>query len=64
MLNMNNKICYYIFMMLLLSVSYAFGQNYNQDKTALTNFLVRMYENTPFDGVKAVEIMIMHILCQ
>ncbi len=42
-------------MMLLLSVSYAFGQNYNQDKTALTNFLVRMYENTPFDGVKAVE---------
>lgn len=55
MLNMNNKICYYIFIMLLLSVSYAFGQNYNQDKTALANFLVRMYENAPFDGVKAVE---------
>lgn len=32
-----------------------FAQSYNQDKTALTNFLVRMYENAPFDGVKAVE---------
>lgn len=31
------------------------GQGYNQGKTALTNFLVRMYENAPFDGVKAVE---------
>ena len=33
----------------------AFSQSYNQEKTALTNFLVRMYENAPFDGVKAVE---------
>lgn len=32
-----------------------FAQSYNQEKTALTNFLVRMYENAPFDGVKAVE---------
>lgn len=32
-----------------------FGQSYNQEKTALTNFLVRLYENAPFDGVKAVE---------
>lgn len=31
------------------------AQSYNQEKTALTNFLVRMYENAPFDGVKAVE---------
>ena len=31
------------------------AQNYNQDKTALANFLVRMYENIPFEGVKAVE---------
>lgn len=31
------------------------AQSYNQKKTALTNFLVRMYENAPFDGVKAVE---------
>lgn len=32
-----------------------FAQSYNQEKTALANFLVRMYENAPFDGVKAVE---------
>lgn len=31
------------------------AQNYNQEKTALTNFLVRMYENAPFEGVRAVE---------
>lgn len=31
------------------------AQSYNQERTALTNFLVRMYENAPFDGVKAVE---------
>ena len=33
----------------------SFAQSYNQEKTALANFLVRMYENAPFDGVKAVE---------
>lgn len=32
-----------------------YAQSYNAEKTALTNFLVRMYENAPFDGVKAVE---------
>lgn len=35
--------------------SAALAQSYNQDRTALSNFLVRMYENAPFDGVKAVE---------
>lgn len=39
----------------LLITLCAFSQSYNQEKTALTNFLVRMYENAPFDGVKAVE---------
>lgn len=33
----------------------AYAQSYNQERTALTNFLVRMYENAPFDGVKAIE---------
>ena len=32
-----------------------FSQNYNQERTALSNFLIRMYESSPFDGVKAVE---------
>lgn len=31
------------------------AQSYNAEKTALTNFLVRMYEDAPFDGVKAIE---------
>lgn len=31
------------------------AQSYNQERTALANFLVRMYESAPFDGVRAVE---------
>ena len=33
----------------------SFAQEYNQDKTSLARFLVRMYENTPFEGVKVVD---------
>lgn len=33
----------------------AHAQCYNHERTALTNFLVRMYESAPFDGVRAVE---------
>lgn len=33
----------------------SFSQSYNAERTALTNFLIRLYENAPFDGVKAVE---------
>ena len=32
-----------------------FGQGYNTEKTAFTNFLIRMYENAPFEGVRAVD---------
>ena len=32
-----------------------FAQSYNHERTALINFLVRMYESAPFDGVRAVE---------
>lgn len=35
--------------------STSIAQSYNAEKVALANFLVRMYENAPFDGVKAVE---------
>ena len=31
------------------------AQGYNTEKTALTNFLGRMYENAPFEGVRAVD---------
>ncbi len=32
-----------------------FAQNYSQERTALANFLMRMYENAPFDGVRVVD---------
>lgn len=46
-----------IFLVIVMFIPFlnSFAQSYNQEKTALTNFLVRMYENAPFDGVKAVE---------
>lgn len=30
------------------------AQSYNSEKVALTNFLVRMYNNAPFEGVRIV----------
>ena len=32
-----------------------FAQSYNSDKVAFTNFLVRMYNNAPFEGVRVVD---------
>ena len=43
------------FAALSMLIPSGFSQNYNQERTALTNFLIRMYENSPFDGVRAVE---------
>lgn len=30
------------------------AQGYSSDKVAFTNFLIRMYNNAPFEGVRAV----------
>lgn len=30
------------------------AQSYNSDRVSFTNFLVRMYKNAPFEGVRAV----------
>ena len=44
-----------IFLFLLLMASLiANAQGYSSDKVAFTNFLVRMYNNAPFEGVRAV----------
>lgn len=32
-----------------------FSQSLNQDKTALTNFIKRMYNSVPFEGVKVID---------
>ena len=45
-------------LLLLLSLTLtisAFGQGFNDDKTSMTNFIKRMYNNTPFEGVKVIE---------
>ena len=39
----------------MLSGYSAHAQSYNAERTALTNFLVRMYNNAPFEGVRVVE---------
>ena len=31
------------------------AQSYNDDKTAMTNFIKRMYNSTPFEGVKIID---------
>lgn len=31
------------------------AQSYNSDKVSFTNFLVRMYNNAPFEGVRVVD---------
>lgn len=43
-----------ISMLIVLSSLGTFAQSYNQEKVALTNFLVRMYKAEPFEGVKIV----------
>lgn len=45
------KLATIILLTLSLGVS---AQGYSSDKVAFTNFLVRMYNNAPFEGVRAV----------
>ena len=38
-----------------LLFSTVFSQSFNEDKTAFTNYVKRMYASAPFDGVKIIE---------
>ncbi len=38
-----------------LLFSTVFSQSFNEDKTAFTNYVKRMYSSAPFDGVKIIE---------
>jgi|SaaInlV_125m_DNA_1040241.scaffolds.fasta_scaffold76032_3 hypothetical protein len=40
---------------ILFFSNYSYSQDYNSEKTTLTNFLKRMYNSAPFTGVKVVE---------
>ncbi len=46
---------YFILFGLFLFVTNLSAQDFNSDKTALSNFVRRMYESTKFEGVKIVE---------
>ena len=46
------------FSFVILSLMVAFGvqaQSYNSDRVSFTNFLIRMYNNAPFEGVRVVD---------
>ena len=40
---------------LLIMTLMGYAQSYNSDRVAFTNFLVRMYNNAPFEGVRIVD---------
>ena len=44
-----------IFILLASLSVQAFGQSFNEDKTAFTNYIKRMYKFKAFEGVKIVE---------
>lgn len=46
------KILFFCTLLLIGTLTSAYCQSYNQEKVALTNFIIRMYKNEPFTGVK------------
>ncbi|MCF8374163.1 MAG: hypothetical protein K9H64_21250 [Bacteroidales bacterium] len=45
----------YFVLILIIIAQYSNAQSFNDDKTALTNFIKRMYIASPFEGVKVIE---------
>lgn len=45
---------YFCFIICVFSAASLNAQSFNQERIALENFLVRMYSNGPFEGVKLV----------
>lgn len=41
-------------MLIILFVGSTNAQSYDSDRVSFTNFLIRMYNNAPFEGVRAV----------
>ena len=44
-----------VVIILLLSINVTFSQSINDDKISVTNFIKRMYNATPFEGVKVID---------
>lgn len=51
---MNYKLNYSL-ILIVIGLKCVFAQSFNQDKTALGNFMKRMYTNTKFEGVKVID---------
>lgn len=51
----SNILFFYILFFLSNSSTGVYAQSYNDDKTSLSNFVKRMYNNSPFEGVKVLE---------
>ena len=45
---------YFLFFSLLFLNNGISAQSYNSDRVSFTNFLIRMYNDAPFEGVRAV----------
>jgi hypothetical protein len=48
------KLSIIVSFLLLFSIP-TYSQGFNEDKTSLTNFIKRMYNTAPFEGVKVIE---------
>lgn len=44
-----------ILVLLLFAIQNTFAQSYDSDKVAFTNYLVRKYNDAPFEGVRVVD---------
>ena len=54
LLDMRQNIKFVFVFFTVFSFLKASAQGYNDDRTAFSNFLIRMYNNAPFEGVRAV----------
>ena len=45
---------YFLLIVIILPII-SHAQSFNEDKTAFTNFIKRMYTATPFEGVKIID---------
>ncbi|HAH54547.1 MAG TPA: hypothetical protein DCM02_04490 [Flavobacterium sp.] len=44
-----------VLILLILIANFSFSQSINDDKTSVTNFIKRMYNSAPFEGVKVID---------
>ncbi|MEI6139545.1 MAG: hypothetical protein WCP85_09785 [Mariniphaga sp.] len=52
---MNKKSVLLILIFVTFNVCQLYSQGYNEDKSSLTNFIKRMYNTSPFEGVKIID---------